>query len=90
MYWLAGRPIAARMFQLETRVATEAPVQSQIIADLEKKKDAWIILDTEIEGDIGFMKGGYQGSTLLDDYISQHFKRVAEFGRYWVFTRASD
>jgi len=47
MYWLAGRPMAARIFQLEARVATEAPVQSKIIADLEKKKDVWIILDTE-------------------------------------------
>jgi hypothetical protein len=90
MYWLAGRPIAVRTFQLETRVATEEPVQREIISDLEKRKNTWIILDTYLEGDRAYIQANYQGSMLLDGYIAQHFQRVAEFGRYRVFTRASD
>jgi hypothetical protein len=27
---------------------------------------------------------------LLDDYMTQHFKQVAVFGRYLVLTRESD
>jgi hypothetical protein len=90
MYWLAGRPIAVRTFQLETRTATEEPVQREIITDLEERKNTWIILDSELEGDEGFFKANYQGSSLLDDYIGTNFRRVASFGPYWVFTRATD
>ena len=46
MYWLSGRPIGVKMFQLETRVATEAPVQRDIIADLERNQVTWIVLDS--------------------------------------------
>jgi hypothetical protein len=90
MYWLSGRPIAVRTFQLETRMATEEPVQSAIISDLEQRKNAWVILDSEAEGDEAFLKANYQGSSLLDQYIARNFKQVASFGRYWVFRRASE
>jgi len=90
MYWLAGRPIAVRMFQLESRIATEEPVQREIITDLEQKKNAWVILDSEIEGDEPFLKAHYRGSSLLDEYLGRHFRQVASFGRYWVFERAND
>jgi hypothetical protein len=90
MYWLADRPIAVRTFQLETRMATEAPVQHEIITDLENNKNTWVILDSEPEGDEAFFRAQYQGARLLDEYIGQHFKQVAAFGRYLVLTRASD
>jgi len=90
MYWLSGRPIAARIFQLETRMATEEPIQREIIGDLEKRKNAWVILDTEFTEDEASKKANYQGSSLLDDYIGRNFKQVASFGTYWVFTRATD
>ncbi len=45
MYWLADRSIGVRTFQLESRMATEGPVQEEIIADLERNRATWIILD---------------------------------------------
>ena len=87
-YWLADRPIGARVFQLETRVASEAPVQREIIADFERNGVKCVIIDREpIRGDPTFIKSGYVGSTLLDEYISSHFREEGRFGRFSVLTR---
>ena len=90
MYWLADRPIAARTFQLEDRVATEGRVQEGIVADLERNPAAWIILDCTQDGDKEFRRANYQGSTLLDEYIASRFREEVRFGRYAVATRLSD
>jgi hypothetical protein len=89
MYWLADRPLGARTFQLETRIATEAPVQEGIIDDLERDKRTWIILDCELAGDHEFFRLDYEGSRLLDNYIEQNFGAEATFGHYVVLSRAS-
>ena len=90
MYWLAERPIAVRTFQLEAKVATETAVQREIIADLERNKKIWVILDSDRDGDEEFSKTRYQGSKLLDRYIEQNFREQATFGHFVVLTRASD
>lgn len=87
-YWLAGRPIGARVFQLDPRVASEAPVQREIISDLEGNGVKCVIIDHEpYLGDATFLKKVYVGSTLLDEYISSHFREEARFGRFAVLTR---
>jgi hypothetical protein len=88
IYWLAGRPIGTRVFQLETRVATEPDVQQGIIADLERNGVKCVILDMkQLEGDDTFRQIGYVGSTLLDEYIAGHFHEEARFGKLAVLTR---
>jgi hypothetical protein len=88
MYWLAGRPIGVRNFQLESRTATEPDIQQKIIADLGNNHVMWVLLDRELEGtDPEFEQGNYHGSRLLDDYIAQHYTEVARFGRYSVLLR---
>ena len=87
MYWLSDRPIGAKMFQLETRVATEAPVQQGIIADLERNQVMWIVLDNALDGDDVWLKTGDEGSRLLDDYIAGHFAEEARFGPYMVLSK---
>jgi hypothetical protein len=87
-YWLAGRPIGSRVFQLEPRVASEAPVQRDIISDLERNDVKCLIIDHEsYPGDETFLKSGYVGSTLLDEYILSHFREEARFGRFAILTR---
>jgi hypothetical protein len=81
--------MGARTFQLETRVATEAPVQKGIIEDLERDKRTWIILDCEVAGDDEFFRLDYQGSRLLDNYIEQNFGAEATFGKYAVLSRTN-
>ena len=90
IYWLADRSIGVRTFQLETRVATERPVQEGIIADLERNRATWIILDCVQDGDKEFVRTNYQGSTLLDKYIASRFREEVRFGRYAVATRLSN
>jgi hypothetical protein len=87
MYWLSDRPIGAKVFQLETRAATEASVQEGIIADLERNHVRWIVLDSALEGDDLWMRTAYEGSRLLDDYIAGHFAEEARFGDYIVLRR---
>lgn len=89
MYWLADRPIGVRTFQLEARIATEAPVQLEIVANLEQDKRTWIVLDNDSVGDDG-ISAHRAGSKLLDDYISDHFRQEARFGNYLIFTRVND
>lgn len=88
-YWLANRPIGTRLFQLETRTATEEPVQREIVADLERNKVSWLVLDQTKEGDSTFLATAYKGSTLLDEYIGSHFTESARFGNYFVLRRSS-
>jgi hypothetical protein len=88
IYWLADRPIGARTFQLETKIATEAPVQREIISDLSRNRVHWLILDLgKSIGDDTFNREDYQGSTLLDEYVSSHYREDARFGQYAVLSR---
>jgi hypothetical protein len=88
IYWLAGRPIGTRVFQLETRVATELVVQKKIIEDLEQNGVNWMIIDRQPEpGDQTFQAARYVGSNLLDEYIASHYREDARYGQYAVLTR---
>ena len=85
IYWLSGRSIGVKTFQLETRDATEPRVQREIIADLNQNNVRWMILDCHPEaGDETFLRRAYVGSTLLDDYIRTNFQEQARFGRFAV------
>ena len=85
IYWLSGRTIGVKTFQLETRDATEPRVQREIIADLNQNNVQWMILDCHPEaGDETFLRRAYVGSTLLDDYIRTNFQEQARFGRFAV------
>jgi len=89
VYWLAGRPIGVHTFQLETRVATEATVQREIIRDLQQNGVRWIILNSaSVRGDDTFLQRAYHGSTLLDEYIAKNFHQQARFGVYAVLSRS--
>jgi hypothetical protein len=89
IYWLADRPIGVRAFQLETRVATEASVQQAQIADLERNRVNWIVIDRIKVGDTNFWKADYRGATDFDDYVAKHYIEKVCFGRYSILQRAS-
>jgi hypothetical protein len=87
-YFLADRPIGVHAFQLETRVATEAPVQQAIIHDLDQNNVKWVILDgTKWTPDKAFLAHPYVGSKLLDQYIASHYREEAEVGAYSILSR---
>jgi len=87
-YWLADRSIRVRTFQLETRTATEANVQREIISDLKKNDVKWILIDYAPEfGDSTFLAQDYVGAKLLDQYIASQYREQARFGPYAVLCR---
>jgi hypothetical protein len=89
MYWLSGRPIGVRQFQLEDRIATEPQVQREIIHDLEQNHVNWIVIDREPNpGDKGFVRRAYSGSTLLDQFVAEHFQEDTNFGQYSILRRS--
>ena len=91
-YWLSGRPIGVREFQLEDKIATEAPVQQQIIHDLDQNHVKWAIIDRDQpkgEGDEGFVRRAYSGATLLDAFVRENFKEESRFGRFAILRRAT-
>src|SRR5262249_16810576 len=80
IYWLADRPIGVRMFQLEYKVATEAPFQRETISDLERYRVEWLIIESTR------VKEYSQGSKLLDEYIAPNFRVEARLGRFAVLS----
>jgi hypothetical protein len=82
MYWLADQPIGVRTFQLEAKIATEASVQREIIADLDRNKNTRVILKC-MPGNLG----SNRGSKLLDNYLASNFRSDAQFGCYTVLIR---
>jgi hypothetical protein len=90
IYWLSDRPIGVREFQLETKIATEAAVQREIIHDIDQNHVKWVIIDRkQPEGDPTFARRGYSGATLLDAFLLANFKNEAQFGRYALLRRAT-
>lgn len=91
IYWLSSRPIGVRTFQLESGIATEAEVQREIIADLKQNHVQWLIIDRRPEaGDETFIRRGYVGSTLLDNYIRVNFQEQAHFDHFLVLRQQND
>ena len=87
-YWLANRPIGVRTFQLETRIATEANVQREIISDLNRNDVKWVVIDYAPEfADSTFQKQDYVGAKLLDQYIASQYREEARFGPYAILSR---
>jgi len=89
-YFLAGRPIGVRVFQLEPVVATEEPVQQEIIHDLDQNKVKWVILDSGFwSPDKTFLAHHYLGSRLLDQYIMSQYHEEARFGEYRILYKTA-
>jgi len=88
IYWLSGRRIGVREFQLEDRIATEEAVQREIIHDLDQNHVNWAVIDcNQPAGDKTFVRRAYSGSTLLDSYLLEHFKEESRFGQYAILRR---
>jgi hypothetical protein len=87
-YWLSGRPIGVRRFQLETQDATEEVVQREIIQDLNQNHVRWAIIQRNPSvGDVNFLRRAYVGSALLDRFILANFQVKTHFGSFAVLNR---
>lgn len=89
-YWLADRPVGVRYLMFDPGIVTEAPAQTEIISDLERRKVQYALIDHEDPAALAdgtFILRGYVGSGLLDKYLASHFREMARFGQFTVLRR---
>ena len=88
LYYVLDRPSATRYQELHPAITDTAPIQREIMADLENK-DVYLIILKNIFGDktLDTIKATFLvnlpdiGATLLDDYIVENYAQTASFGR---------
>jgi hypothetical protein len=84
-YFLAERPCGTRYHDLTPGVATSQPVQEAIVSDLQRNDVQTIVVCSKWESVREPNESGKSsGVTVLDSYLTTHYKPVARFGNYVV------
>jgi hypothetical protein len=87
-YFLAERPSATRFHHLHPGVATSAPVQAEIVRELEENGVRAVVLFTAFDQIREPNQSGIDsGVRVLDDYLRTRFRPVGRFGDYLVLAR---
>jgi hypothetical protein len=87
-YFLAARHSATRYHELHPGVATTAPVQTEIVSDLEKGRVRYLVLTSAFEQVREPNESAVSSNVkILDDYIHQHFLPAMQFGPYTIWRR---
>ena len=88
LYFLAGRLPATKWGEFDPGLQSSEEIQSKMVGELEAIKPPLVIQDSEWD-DVNEPNGSarHSGVTLLDDYIHQHYKQVAEFEPYVILQR---
>ena len=87
-YFLAERVSATRYHELHPGVATTAPVQREIAADLTRAHVAYIVVSRRFEREREpNASARSSGIGILDDYIARNYSAVARFGTYTIWKR---
>jgi hypothetical protein len=85
---------ATKWAHFDPDLQTTAPIQSEMIGELERNRPVYVVLDAEFEpkpnqplpvNDSGISTGVH----LLDDYIASHYQPVQTFGKMAVLKRRS-
>lgn len=89
-YFLVQRRSGTRFDDLVPGVMTTAPVQQEVIRDLERNRVNYIVL---VYG-YGFDRNPAEvvvdsGVTLLDDFIRSEYEEIHNFGHYSIWKRKS-
>jgi hypothetical protein len=94
IYFILDRPLATRYQELHPAWTDTAPIQQEIIQDLQAKKVSVIILKRIFTDDElnrtkkDFLKNLPNiGATDLDDFIQDNYVKVRKFGPYTIWKR---
>ena len=90
-YFLAERRAGTKFYDFIPGVITTAPVQQEMIRDLEQNHVSHVVLVS----DYGHHRTSTgvpvdRGATLLDDFIRREYRQVQTFGRYSVWEKNQD
>ena len=83
-YFLAQRRAGTRFYDFVPGVITTAPVQQEVISDLERNEVDYVVLRS------GFDLGRKEipadsGVTVLDDYLGREYRKTETFGSYSIW-----
>jgi 4-amino-4-deoxy-L-arabinose transferase-like glycosyltransferase len=94
IYFILDRPIASRYQELHPAWTDTAPIQQEIIEDLQAKKVSVIILKRIFtEDELNRTKKDFLknlpniGATDLDDFIQDNYVKVQKFGPYTIWKK---
>ena len=81
IYWLAGRKIGVRTFELEPGMMTKSVTQQELIADLELNNVKLVVIDSASSLPD---TQAHSGPQLLDQYLATRYREEAQFGSYSI------
>lgn len=87
LYFILDHPSATRYLQFDPGIVTRAPVQREMVGDLESKHTRLVILSNLHGHTEPFNESSTVGSTILDDYLRRNFRLLREVGPYQVLFR---
>lgn len=87
LYFLAERPIPTRYHELHPGVATTAPVQQTIVAELTEGAVPWILMVRYPDSREPNDSAKSSGVNVLDEYISTNYRPVQQYGIYQLWQR---
>ncbi len=87
LYFALARPPATKWYHFDPGLQTSAPIQQQIIADLERSQPKLIVLEAKWGDEAEPNDSRLSDATLLDDYIRNSFEPVAQFGANTILQR---
>lgn len=83
LYVVAGRPNATRYDIAAPGVVTSAPVQREIVADLQRERPLVVRWTAPITAEPEPNAAGRSsGVTILDEYLAREYRQVAKLGYY--------
>src|ERR1700761_242740 len=90
-YFATQRLPATKWSHFDPFLQNSAPIQREMISDLERNKPPYLALDSEFDK-VHEPNGSsvHTGVHLLDDYIAQHYRLVKTFGEMTVLQRIPD
>ena len=88
-YALANRPSATRYTELEPGFTTQAAIQREMIAELERAQPPCVVLRSTTADPVEANAAGREdGAKLLDGYIHERFAPRIDFGGYAIRCRS--
>jgi len=89
LYFLLNRKPATKWYQFDPGLQTSAPIQQEMIDELERSKPKLIVLETRWSEMNEPNGSALSDATLLDDYIKQTFEPAETFGTNEILRRRS-
>lgn len=91
LYFEAHMQPVTHWHQFDPGLQTSAPIQKDIIRELDAQKPPYIVIDSRFDGVLEPNKSALSsGITILDQYIATKYERAQSFGQIVVWKRALD